>query len=818
MKFHSKRGNKYKKGGKNRNNNRSDKNRDSQLKRLQQQDILSADDSGEEFSHEHSEDYVAFGEEPLSHSTSTEQLSETRREKSSDNLVSGNAVARLGENSSDEVHQSTLPTDPVQRIRTEKRNELRQSRAAHKRELREKRDIVVREQRTGIADNINITENNTTGQAGKNDKRNISISNSPNLTDSSVVPDSPSHVHSTQNSQSQQSSGHFLGKKQAHSSPLQQNTTLNSAAQLHHNQAQPTQRNDRRDGNSTPQSVVNQPALPSAHPREQRVHERTNERIANRNTERTFDRNSQRSHHNNNRTDVQRRDNQRSTAQQFSAPFSTPSRPKSKTLRRTGNLLHSVEPNKELRAFYKKIEKYILTELALEDYSTIVIGVSGGVDSVVLLDVLSTLSAERGYRIIVAHYNHSLRGHESLADAEFVRHITAKLALQYYTETGNVREFATKSSLSIEQAARELRYNFISDVAKRSGAAYIALAHTSDDNAETFLLNLFRGSGLTGLSSIPARRLFTTTCAIVRPFLGISKKDVLAYAQLKNLSWREDSTNVLTDYTRNKIRHEVLPQIKDKFNPSIADTLNRTARLLRGAEETIAPIVKNVLKNAVIATPAFTPGNRLVLSVDVLQTQNEFLRGEVLQEATRKFFRIQGLSLETLDRISSLLSAETGTKVTVSRKIVAVRDRTSLAIFEEKATALPVHQVTKSGRFEIPGTFVNLSEVERYQVKFNASSGSNVISEFLDSDTIPYRLELRPWKAGDTFQPLGMKGSMLVSDFLTNSKVSVFDRANTYVLATKDGEIVSIIGYRISEKYKVTSSTQRALKIDSLRR
>jgi tRNA(Ile)-lysidine synthase len=466
-------------------------------------------------------------------------------------------------------------------------------------------------------------------------------------------------------------------------------------------------------------------------------------------------------------------------------------------------LSHDQKSEPFLKDFYSRLKNYLENTLYIEDKSEILIAVSGGIDSVVLLDAMCVLSEKHNYKLIVAHFNHSLRGKASNEDEIFVRHLAENYKLPFHHSKGKVKQFAEKNSNSIEQAARILRYLFFERTARSIHSSLVATAHTADDSAETFLMNLIRGTGLTGLSGIPEKRPLSKNVSIIRPFLFLKKQDLKEYARLRNLSWREDESNSLLNFTRNKIRHELLPKLVNDFSPAIVDIINRTSKLFNGADEFIDEYVKNAVSDILTDKGS----DRFSINIPLLQTFSEFIQGEIIQSALNKHFQMQPLSLQTIDRILDLQNSPVGSICEIMKQAIVLRDRQQLIFSrtrqENKCNMLIERTgVFKAGRFRL-----TLSEVNKKKVKFALDPKI----EYFDMDLLPIMLTLRNWRDGDTFQPLGMAGTVKVSDYLTNEKIPLIDKPNVLVLSTKS-DIVWICGKRASDKFKVTESTKKYIK------
>ncbi|MCK5742398.1 MAG: tRNA lysidine(34) synthetase TilS, partial [Chlorobi bacterium] len=461
--------------------------------------------------------------------------------------------------------------------------------------------------------------------------------------------------------------------------------------------------------------------------------------------------------------------------------------------------------NKSISDFLTKFEDYLHNEAHIDEYSKIMIAVSGGVDSMSLLDALANLAHEYKFKLYVAHYNHKLRGLSSDADEELVRKTADKYNIPYYKSTGNVRQHSEKLGLSLELAARNLRYRFFERMAKTLKVNYIVTGHTSDDTAETFLLNLIRGSGITGLSGIPRQRYIGKNISIVRPYLNMRKQEIIRYAKARKLKWNEDESNSLLFFTRNKVRHDLIPKLKDDYSPAIIDVINRTSKLLRGADnyisEQVQKMLQSVIRNKV--------GTRFSVLISLFNTFDEFIQGEVLQTALTSFYKMQNVSMQTIDRILELLQKPTGALCEVNKSIIALRDRDYI-IFDKKKENFNINlPINKSGEFVAGNAKLILSKVAKKDINYDDSP--NV--EYFDADLLPSRLYIRSYMPGDAFQPLGMTGTMKISDFLTNEKMPLIDKPYVLMLATQN-DIAWICGKRISDKFKITDDTKNVVKAE----
>jgi len=455
--------------------------------------------------------------------------------------------------------------------------------------------------------------------------------------------------------------------------------------------------------------------------------------------------------------------------------------------------------------FLNTIESFLKNRLFVETEYKIVLGVSGGVDSVVMMDCMALLSEKIGFKLYIAHFNHNLRGKESDKDVDFVKNLCEQYNLQFITSSGNVKVYSQKNNLSIENAARVLRYNFFERTTRNLEADLLATAHTSDDSVETFFINLMRGSGLTGLCGIPESRKFVKNVKIIRPLLSFSKDEIKKYAEARKLSWREDETNILQNYTRNKVRLDLLPKLRAEYNPMIDEAVLRTAKLIFGADAVIHEMVKKYLYSIVTEVNS----DRISIKVPILMTHSDFIQGEIVQTALMKYFKMQAPSLNTVDRILSLCEKQTGAQIEIGGGYIALKDRNLIIIARNTVFKRVKLFGTIPTEFRINGFKLTFTKVDKKSVKI--TENPNV--EYFDFEKLGTYVEIRNWEQGDTFHPLGAPGEMKVSDFLTNEKVSMLDKPNILLLRNTF-ETVWVIGKRISENFKIDGDTRSIIKAE----
>ena len=370
----------------------------------------------------------------------------------------------------------------------------------------------------------------------------------------------------------------------------------------------------------------------------------------------------------------------------------------------------------------------------------------------------------------------------------------------------NVREYSEKNSMSIEEAARYLRYKFFEKTARSANSNVILTAHTQDDSVETFFLNLFRGSGLTGLSGIPEiRGIKKTKLIIARPLLQFRKSELIEYSNIRGLQWREDSSNKLKEFTRNKVRLSLLPYLESEFTPAIYNVIDRASNIISRADKFVSFYVRQKAPNVIVEKTNF----KVSLNLGLLTTLDEFIQCEMLQFAVQDALLSNPLPIDAIERILDIANKDTGTMCDINKYLFAVRDRDELIIARKRQLNQINTSVDKVGKIDLEDRTIILKEIDKKDIKYS----DNPLIEYFDSELIPKRFKLRNWANGDKFRPLGMQGETLLSDFLTNQKISVYDRQSTLLLSTSE-DIFWVCGVRISEKFKVTEATTKVLRAE----
>jgi tRNA(Ile)-lysidine synthase len=450
----------------------------------------------------------------------------------------------------------------------------------------------------------------------------------------------------------------------------------------------------------------------------------------------------------------------------------------------------------------KKLETEILNFIdrykLIEYGDKLLLGLSGGPDSVFAFHFL--LKYQRRFKLELAciHVNHLLRGQESDEDEKFVGELCKSRGIKLYLRTSDTKQYSREKNYSIEEAARILRYSEFSSVRQKTGCNKIVTAHNCNDNTETVFMNTINGTGLSGFSGIPVKRGH-----IIRPFLPAVKNEILEFLESQNIGYRKDSSNYSSDFQRNYLRINIIPELENHLNPSLQKSILNTSLNLQTAVNYLNGIVDSIMKKSVIERK-----NGIELLPDNSELDNEYLFGEVIKKISSEYLNIE-FNRKLADQILSLKSAQTGRHLDLEKGWQVIRERDSLRFYRD-------NKITGESEVTLkPGEVADLCGVKvgcEYIDGDPELTESNNNTEIISADKLDDIFILRKWKNGDKFQPLGMKGRKKVSDFLTEQKVPASDKNNILVL-TNNETIVWVVGLRISEKFKFTGKSKKVIKL-----
>lgn len=445
----------------------------------------------------------------------------------------------------------------------------------------------------------------------------------------------------------------------------------------------------------------------------------------------------------------------------------------------------------------------------------VLIGVSGGPDSVCLLHVLCSLIPGAALRLGVAHVNHLLRGEESDADARFVRSLARRMELPCYSTAVDVAAFKRRHRLSLEEAGRRVRYQFLERTAAEEGFQKIATGHQSDDDAELILMFLLRGSGTKGLSGTSPTR----GDRFIRPLIHARRSRILDYLDSHGLSYITDATNEDPRFLRNRIRHRLIPLLEDQYNPNITDALHRLARILRSEEEWMDRLADAAFEKAGRRVEA----GEISLSVTALKQMENALARRVIRKGIHRIkgdlrritFAHTDAALEAVESPngSKQLDLPEGIRLIREEERLLIGNRTDGEKAEPEGQPIRPLQVDRPGRLPVPEIdavleFSILPGISPDEIR---SAGKQVA--FFDLEMVGFPLIIRSPVSGDRFQPFGMAGSQKLKDFFINNKIPRHRRRRIPLLVWED-HILWIIGFRASALGRVRPSTQKVLKVE----
>tara|TARA_R110001583_G_scaffold49099_2_gene153787 strand:+ start:6746 stop:8098 length:1353 start_codon:yes stop_codon:yes gene_type:complete len=442
------------------------------------------------------------------------------------------------------------------------------------------------------------------------------------------------------------------------------------------------------------------------------------------------------------------------------------------------------------------LQNHINQNLSFLTDKKLLIAISGGIDSTVLTHLFHKLN----FSISLAHCNFSLRGKESNKDEQFVKDLGAKLQIPTFTIKFETEKYATENGISTQMAARDLRYNWFEKISKENELDYIITAHQKDDVIETFIINLTRATGLDGLTGIPE-----INENIVRPFLPFNRNDILIYATKNKLQWREDQSNSSIRYIRNKIRHKIVPILKE-INPSLLDTFSKTLENLKGSQQIVKDRVENVRKK--------------VTKIYANEIHFDVAKIKELSNPTVYLFQLLNeYGFTEWDDITDLLDAQSGKQI-YSKTHRLLKNRDNLILLEtdsleeiscfnvfENSTELKNPIKLKFEKIEIPFDTKNDDGKILNELIFD---DNNTIS--IDYSKLTFPLTIRKWQKGDYFFPIGLNGKKKVSKYFKDEKMSIVEKENTWLLTSEDA-IVWIVGKRLDNRFKVTKKSSTILKI-----
>ncbi len=453
---------------------------------------------------------------------------------------------------------------------------------------------------------------------------------------------------------------------------------------------------------------------------------------------------------------------------------------------------------------------------------TIVVGVSGGPDSVCLVHSLSQLRQSLGLRLHVAHLDHQLRGAESSNDAEYVSRLAKQLGLPATIESRDVRAYGIVHSSSLEEAAREVRYAFFTEVVRQAGAAAVAVGHTRDDDVETVLMHILRGTGTAGLRGLmPVNELRNAagTVTVIRPLLGVTRQETTQYCVEHGLEPRTDETNHSLSLFRNRVRLELLPLLRT-YNPQIDEALSRISRIATDEIRFLDSEAK-----AVWGRIARVESGTVVLEKEPMRTLVPALRRHVLRLAVSEFVPgLKDIEAGHIDTLLEAIDAHAGRVFQLPGGLLAVVERDRCLLGRDEAALCPFPPLEQEfplkvpGETVLPGWKVTTKILKHEDDRTGCFSGLSglALTACFDYDSIGSKISVRAVMDGDSFEPLGLGASKKVSRFMLDAGVPRIWRKRVPILVTP-AHVAWVVGWRIDQRLRVADGTSTTLVVDFAR-
>lgn len=436
--------------------------------------------------------------------------------------------------------------------------------------------------------------------------------------------------------------------------------------------------------------------------------------------------------------------------------------------------------------------QHITKEFPFLKDKKLLIAISGGIDSV----VLTHLFYELEYSISLAHCNFRLRGKESDGDEAFVEDLAKKFDIPVFIKKFDTLRFASDEKLSVQLAARKLRYDWFNKLLQQKQYDYLLTAHHADDAVETYLINLSRGTGLDGLTGIPKQN-----GKIIRPLLPFSREQIEKYAKEQNIDWREDSTNEETKYLRNKIRHKIIPILKE-LNPNFLNGFSKTQDNLQGirviADDRIEEVSKDVISESA--------------DKSVIQFNIEKLK-ELSNPKAYLFEMLKQYGFTEWNDVENLLNTQSG-KYVYSNSHKLLKDREFLLLSKIiDSISEAVFFIEKDNLFlKTEKIALKITEIDKAISSLKSLPSTSIL---IDKDLLKFPLIVRKWKEGDYFYPFGMKGKKKISKYFKDQKISNFEKENSWLLCSEN-DIVWVVGQRSDDRFKITDKTKHIVQIEIL--
>ncbi|MBN2572898.1 MAG: tRNA lysidine(34) synthetase TilS [Ignavibacteriales bacterium] len=449
-----------------------------------------------------------------------------------------------------------------------------------------------------------------------------------------------------------------------------------------------------------------------------------------------------------------------------------------------------------MRNIQQKVIKFIDQNSLIQKSDKLLIAFSGGPDSTFLIYFFNKFSKRFKIIFSAVYIDHQLRK-ESKEELLFCRKYCEKINIPFYSVKINVNKFAKEHKFSIEESARILRYKKLNELAKKAECNKIVFGHTKNDNTETILLNLVKGTGISGVSGIPIKRN-----NIIRPILTLSKEEILTYLQFNKIKYCLDNSNLNDDFERNFLRNKIIPQLKNRINPSLDESLLKSSILIQKESGLVNSIVEDLYKLFVRKDKS-----SFVIDLSISRVYDNIFLSEIFKKFLKSDLKIE-ISANIISSLIELTQKQKGKKIKLSSNYLAIKEDEKIIVKKEtKGKEFnPIKiKIGQSARF--PNGTIEISEIAKNE-KFSKTKDI----EYITGDLLKDVFILRNWHPGDKFVPLGMKGEKKISDFLGEQKIPNEIKKNQFVLLN-NGQIIWVVNYRINDKFKIVSSTKRIIKL-----
>lgn len=446
----------------------------------------------------------------------------------------------------------------------------------------------------------------------------------------------------------------------------------------------------------------------------------------------------------------------------------------------------------------EKVIRFIQSQSLLDKSDKVLVALSGGPDSVFLLHFLNKFRKKYQITLAAFHLNHKLRGKNASEDENFCKWYCDKAGIDFFSIQKDIKSFSMKNKISVEEAGRIIRYQLLNKIAKKNRCTKIATAHIKDDNTETVLLNLIKGSGITGMTGIPVKR-----GNIIRPVLCLTKYEILDYLHSKKISYRLDESNLSDDYERNFLRQQIIPSLKERLNPSLDETVFNSSFIFKSLREFMENQTIDFQNQAIKSGKS-----ELVISTILMKRFHNSIITESLRKSALETFKVT-LNFDDINRIMDLQKKQSGVIIELTGNLIGMRDRENIVIRRKVLNKnAEEYKVSLNASINLKSGVLSVNRIKKDKIKFIRDS----YIEYISANQIANELIARKWQNGDKFFPLGMSSEKKISDFLIDIKMSRLDKQNQFVLA--DGEkIIWLIGQRIDNRFKITNETKKVLQL-----